>query len=130
MANRVIEMNRDGITEYLGNYDEYLEKKRLIEAGEEENAVSSTKTRTQLDKEKRLERLKRESAKALEMRVKELEAQIARCEERVAELEGAMADPATYQDANRAATVAREHKEAQQELEELYDEWTQTADML
>ena len=56
VATRVIEMRPDGATEYLGNYDDYLEKKRLEEAGEAE-AVPGGMTRTQLDKEKRLKRL-------------------------------------------------------------------------
>ena len=129
VANRVVEMSRDGITEYLGNYDDYLEKKRLLEAGQEEIAAPS-KTKTQLDKEKRVERLKRESVKALKARVGELEGLIAQAEERVAQLESDMADPATYQDAGKAASVARAHKEAQETLEALYDEWTETADTL
>ena len=41
-----------------------------------------------------------------------------------------MADPTTYQDAGKAASVARAHKEAQETLEALYDEWTETADTL
>ena len=41
VANRVVEMRRDGIAEYLGNYDDYLEKKRLLEAGQEEAAAPS-----------------------------------------------------------------------------------------
>ena len=36
VANRVIEMRPDGVKEYLGNYDDYLEKKRREEAGMED----------------------------------------------------------------------------------------------
>ncbi len=126
VANRVIEMTADGVTEYLGNYDDYLEKKRLMEAGAEE-AATGGKTRTQLDKEKRVERLKRESKKALKARVQQLEQDIADTEDLIARLEASMGDAEVYSNPDKAASVAREHKEAQEKLEALYEEWTDTA---
>ena len=126
VANRVIEMTADGVTEYLGNYDDYLEKKRLMEAGAEE-AATGGKTRTQLDKEKRVERLKRESKKALKARVQQLEQDIADTEDLIARLEASMGDAEVYSNPDKAASVAREHKEAQEKLEALYEEWTETA---
>ena len=124
----MIEMSADGVTEYLGNYDDYLEKKRLTEAGAEE-AAAGGKTRTQLDKEKRLERLKRESKKALQARVSQLEQDIADTEELVEKLEASMGDAEVYSNPDKAAAAAREHREAQEKLESLYEEWTDTAAM-
>ena len=126
VANRVIEMSADGVTEYLGNYDDYLEKKRLMEAGAEET-IQGGKTRTQLDKEKRLERLKRESKKALKARVQQLEQDIADAEDLISRLEASMGDAEVYANPDRAAAVARDHKAAQERLEALYEEWTDTA---
>ena len=48
VANRVIEMRPDGVSEYLGNYDDYIEKKRLEALGQLEDATGG-KTKTQLD---------------------------------------------------------------------------------
>ena len=126
VANRVIEMTEDGVTEYLGNYDDYYEKKRLMEAGAEE-AAAGGKTRTQLDKEKRLERLKRESKKALKARVQQLEQDIADTEDLIAKLEASMGDADVYSNPDRAAAAARDHREAKERLEALYEEWTDTA---
>ena len=126
IADRVIEMTAEGVTEYLGNYDDYLEKKRLMEAGAEE-AAASGKTRTQLDKEKRLERLKRESKKALQARVQQLERDIADTEDLIARLEASMGDAEVYSNPDKAAAAARDHKAAQEKLEALYEEWTDTA---
>ncbi|MBO4883804.1 MAG: ABC-F type ribosomal protection protein [Clostridia bacterium] len=126
IANRVIEMSPEGVTEYLGNYDDYLEKKRLMEAGAEE-AAAGGKTRTQLDKEKRLERLKRESKKALKARVQQLEQEIADAEALVERLEASMGDAEVYSNPDKAAAAARDHREAQERLEALYEEWTDTA---
>ena len=96
VANRIIEMRPDGVREYLGNYDDYLEKKRREEAGMED-AAQSGMTRTQLDKLRRQERLRREGKKALEARVAEAERRIAQAEEQIAQLESRMADAALYQ---------------------------------
>ena len=52
VADRIIEMRPDGVKEYLGNYDDYLEKKRREEAGLEDAAASGM-TKTQLDKQRR-----------------------------------------------------------------------------
>jgi ATP-binding cassette subfamily F protein 3 len=84
-------MRADGVDETLGNYDDYLEKKRR--AGFEEADASSGATRTELEKQKRRERLRRESRKALERRVADLEAEIERTEAEIQRLEEKMGDP-------------------------------------
>lgn len=121
-ANRVIEMRPDGVTEYLGNYDNYIEKKRLEAAGLADGDDAG-KTKTQLDKEKRRERLKQDSAKALKLKLKQAEQAIADTEEKIAALEAQMADPETYKSPDAAQNVAREHREAQETLEKLYEDW-------
>lgn len=127
VATRVLEMTADGVREYLGNYDDYLEKKRRELAGEDDVAAP-TLTRTEQEKNKRRERQARESQKARENRVAALEAQIARTEEQIASLEAQMADPATYQSPDKAAEVARAHCDAQAALDALYEEWSEAAE--
>ena len=127
VATRVVEMTADGVREYLGNYDDYLEKKRREAAGEDA-AAAPTLTRTELEKNRRRERQARESQKARENRVAALEAQIARTEEQIASLEAQMADPATYQSPDKAAEVARAHRDAQAALDALYEEWSEAAE--
>ena len=122
VANRVIEMRPDGVREYLGNYDDYLAKKRLEAAGEDALAASG-KTRTQLDKERRRERLKQESAKQLKRQLAEAERAIADAEARIAGMEARMGDPEIYRDPSAAQALAREHREAKEALDALYEDW-------
>ena len=122
VANRVIEMRPDGVREYLGNYDDYVEKKRLEAAGAQEDATGG-KTRTQLDKERRRERLKQESARQLRQKLKQAEQAIADAEAQIAQLEARMADPETYRDADAAQSVAKQHRETQAALDGLYEDW-------
>ncbi len=122
VADRIIEMRPDGVKEYLGNYDDYLEKKRREEAGLEDAAASGM-TKTQLDKQRRRERLLREGKKALEKQLEAAEARIADAEKEIQELETRMADPELYQRPDEARETARRHAELQAGMDALYEEW-------
>ena len=122
VADRVIEMRPDGVKEYLGNYDDYLEKKRREEAGLEDAAASGM-TKTQLDKQRRKERLLREGKKALEKQLEAAEARIAAAEKEIQDLETRMADPELYQRPDEARETARRHAELQAGMDALYEEW-------
>lgn len=121
VANRVIEMRTDGVTEYIGNYDDYLERKnRPIE----QEAVQG-KTRTELEKEKRREKMSRQALRQMKARAQDAEKAVAAKEEEISTLEAQMADPSLYADAPRAAQVQREYRCAQDELQALYEQWEQ-----
>ncbi len=122
VATRIVELTPGGVREYLGNYDAYLEKKRLEASGEEELSASGV-TRTQLDKEKRRQRLAQESEKALKQKLKAAEQGIAATEARIEALEAQMGLPEVYANPAESARVAREHREAQEALDELYETW-------
>ena len=119
VADRVIEMMPDGVTEYMGNYDDYLEKKnRPVE-----QEVVAGKTKTELEKEKRREKMNKQALRQLKVRVQEAEKAVGLKEEEIAELEAQMADPDLYSDARRAAEVQKAYQQAQNDLARLYEEW-------
>ena len=62
VVDKVLVLDENGITEYLGNYDYYIEKKKQVQ---EMNTVEvvEEKTKTQLKEEKRKEREQREAEK-------------------------------------------------------------------
>jgi len=126
VANRVFELTDDGIREYIGNYDDYLEHKRREESGEEE--TESGLTRTQLEKLRRKKKEAEKSEAAKKQYLKDLEEEIARLEEEIPELESKMGLPEVYTDPDASASVAREIKSAQAQLEALYEEWGEIAE--
>ena len=85
-------------------------------------------TRTQIDKEKRRQRVAKESAKALQAKLKKAEGDIAATEERIADLEAQMGLPEIYANPAESARVAREHKDAQDQLDALYELWEELSD--
>lgn len=119
IANRIIEMQPDGVTEYIGNYDDYIERKNRPVAVEAE----AGKTRTELEKEKRREKLSRQALRQLKIRAQEAEKAVGVKEAEIAELEAQMADPSLYSDAQKSADVQRAYQKAQQALQTLYEQW-------
>ena len=119
IANRIIEMQSDGVTEYIGNYDDYIERKNRPVAVETE----AGKTKTELEKEKRREKLSRQALRQLKIRAQEAEKAVGVKEAEIAELEAQMADPSLYSDAQKSADVQRAYQKAQQALQTLYEQW-------
>lgn len=119
IANRIIEIQPDGVTEYIGNYDDYIERKNRPVAVEAE----AGKTKTELEKEKRREKLSRQALRQLKIRAQEAEKAVGVKEAEIAELEAQMADPSLYSDAQKSADVQRAYQKAQQALQTLYEQW-------
>ncbi|MBQ1977581.1 MAG: ABC-F family ATP-binding cassette domain-containing protein, partial [Ruminococcus sp.] len=88
LADRIIEITPEGAKEYLGNYDNYLEKTSVAEAeatlkiGNNENSEKKPKVNEyKLRKEEQAKERKRQNdLKKTEARIEELEAEIAEVE--------------------------------------------------
>ena len=119
IANRIIEMRPEGVVEYMGNYDDYVEKKnRPVE-----QETVAGKTRTELEKEKRREKQSKQALRQLKARAQEFEKAIGVKEEEIAQLEAQMSDPLLYADAERAFAVQKSYQQAQRDLQALYESW-------
>ena len=121
-ATRVMVLEQSGVKEYLGNYDDYFEK---INRGQEPDGDLPQITRTAQDKEKRRSREATQRLKALKLTVSQAEAAVAKAEEEQAALEAQMAAPETYQDAAKAAELAKRYQQVQQEVAQCYEAWEQ-----
>ena len=123
IADRVLVMEPDGVTEYLGNYDDYLEKLAQKNAPEEEFAPQ--KTKTALREEKKREKAAIEAARREKARIANLETQITDLEEQMTKLEIEMSDPEAYQDNARAQSMNKRYNDLQKKIADLYEEWEQ-----
>lgn len=133
IATKVLELDRGGATEYLGDYDYYVEKKleqEELRAMAEQAAKASgsavdnskqDKTSYQQDKEaKKLERQRKR-------RMEEVEARIEQLELEVAEYEELLCDPEIFQDHEKAGEINSKIEAAKETLDELMEEWTELA---
>ena len=124
IADRVLVMEPDGVTEYLGNYDDYLEKLAQKNAPEEE--LAPQKTKTALREEKKREKAAIEAARREKARIANLETQITDLEEQMTKLEIEMSDPEAYQDNARAQSMNKRYNDLQKKIADLYEEWEQS----
>ncbi len=129
LATRVLELSAGGVTEYQGNYDDYVEKKCKLAQGEEEEQTQG-RTRTEIYKEQRKQRMAQNELRQLKARVQDLEKQIAAKEQQVADIEARMGDPSVYQNPQSAAQINQDYAQAQRELEGLYDDWSALSEKL
>ena len=121
VADRILEMRTDGVTEYIGNYDDYIERKnRPVE----QESVAG-KTKTEIEKEKRREKMSKQALRQLKVKAQEAEKAVGAKEAEIAAFEEQMADPALYADAQKAAQINKAYQKAQEDLLVLYEEWEQ-----
>ena len=118
-ADRVMVMNADGVTEYLGNFDDYVEKRDRpqppapMEGGEV--------TRTAATRERKRDRQQAARLRELRAQVKRAEEAIEENERLLQELETKLADPATYADAEAARELGERYRAEQERSEALYE---------
>lgn len=131
MADNVLELSPTGLDYFLGNYDDYVEKKQELaelaaQEQEKKAAVAAKNTSTaasapassyEADKQAKREERNRQR------RIEQLEADIASLEEQIAELEQKLADPEVYND----YVLVQEHTEKLEQtkvkLQASYAEW-------
>ena len=73
VIGRILELKEEGVSEYLGNYSYYQEKKLNPTRFEDYEELANGKTKTQLKDEKKKKREAEKEAKALQLKIKNLE---------------------------------------------------------
>lgn len=124
VADKILVLGENGVTEYLGNYDYYIEKKRqLSEMNKEEN--TETKTKTQLKEEKRKEKEQREIERRSKNKIKKLEDDIEQTEKKIAGLDMMLCQEEIYSNPEKSKEVNLEKAELEDKLASLYEKWEQ-----
>ncbi|HSI66786.1 MAG TPA: ABC-F type ribosomal protection protein [Planococcus sp. (in: firmicutes)] len=125
LSTKVIELTQNGTSEFLGNYDYYVEKKLEIEElkaldaanSPEEQKTSAAPVTSQIDKEaKKLERQLLRQSEERELEMEGLDRQIAQIEEQLCK-------PEVFQDHERVLPLQNQLDELKSEHEEKMFEW-------
>ena len=122
VVNKIYDMSNDGAFQYLGNYDYYLQKKAELE--EEDDEVIVSKTKTQLNAEKKKERENIRDRQQREKVIKNLEHEIEMHENEISELELKLCQPSTYNDKVLIIELNEKLNTYKNKLEILYTHWT------
>ena len=126
VVDKILVLDENGITEYLGNYDYYMFKKRQVqEMSLIQGEDKEEKTKTQLKEEKRKEREQREAEKKNRVKRQNIEKEIETTESKIEELDILLCQEEVYSNPERAKEVSQEKTNLENNLEALYEEWEQ-----
>ncbi len=122
VVDKILVLGENGVTEYLGNYDYYINKKR------EQDEISiitevEEKTKTQLKEERRKEKEQREKEKKNRNKIKNIEKEIEEIEIKIEELDHLLCKEEVYSNPDKSKEVSQEKTNYEDKLAQLYEEW-------
>lgn len=118
LADKIYIMENGKITEHIGDYDEYIENKKMAEAAIDNGKPSPKKTNEyKMRKERESNERKRISA------IKRLEETIAESEEDISNLQNALNSPEIQDDYEALIDLANKLEEKHLNLDLLYSRW-------
>ncbi len=133
-ATRVLELTREKILSYDGNYDDYLnfkERKEAVVFGEP-SANSSASAKSVPDSESKLDWKEQKEAQAqkrkLQNRITALEQTIEKCETRISEIDDLMASPEVCTNSLRLNELGTEREALEEELLSAMTEWEELSE--
>lgn len=120
IASKILDMKSDRMDLYLGNYDYYQEKLREMSLTEEEK---STVTKTQVKKERKKEKLKRDEVKAVRKKIRDIEKDMEDIDKKLKDLTKESLSEGFYDDQARVAELFREMKDLEDMRDDLDENW-------
>jgi ATP-binding cassette subfamily F protein 3 len=129
IATKVWELSSNGLTEYLGDYDYYVEKKaeqeELRKLQQENAPTRSAKSAEPMQDSYEETKRKKQEERKRQRRIAELEEEISSLETAVQALEQQLLDPDVYMNHEKATEVNDQLSAKKSQLEALIDEWTE-----
>ena len=123
IPTRILELTQDGVIEYLGRYDYYLEKKSQGISAKKYFSKVQEKPAGDAAQQRRLKK-EREAEERRRARLSEkLETEISELENQISELEQNLCKPENMSDYELLARLGAEREETEKRLAEAYDEW-------
>lgn len=124
LATRVLALRQDGVKEYLGNYDYYLERTKAETEQQKQSETKKEKPQNDyfLKKQQASEERKRQT------RLKKAEAEIERLDAAIAEIQEQLSSDEVTADYERLLALTEELESLQNEQEAQYEIWEALSD--
>jgi ATP-binding cassette subfamily F protein 3 len=128
VIQRIFELDATGITEYLGNFEYYQNKRN---APEDEIIINTAgKTKTEIKEERRKLRDVQEKKKQLEKDLKSVEKEIENVEKEISGLENQMCLEEVYSNPQKSAEVSKNIINLKDKLNTLYEKWEELSSLV
>ena len=120
-ASRIMELSANTVTNYIGNYDYYLEKRDILapkevkQVSSEKNAAVKDDWKAQKEEQAKLRKRQNDIAK--------IEKSIEQLEKDNSELDEQLALPEVYSDVKQLMKLNEKKQEIEKKLEKLYEDW-------
>ncbi|MBE6822455.1 MAG: ABC-F type ribosomal protection protein [Ruminococcaceae bacterium] len=120
LADKVFFLDENGVTEYVGNYDNYLERSKAAAAqAVEKEPPKANDYKLRKEREAAIRKEKAE--------LRRMEAKIEEVEQQIAELEEQLAKPEIATDYEKAMEITEQLNELHQENDALFQKWSELA---
>lgn len=119
VVDKILELTEEGIKEYIGNYDYYLEKKNEIIVEEEEDY----KTKTQIKLERKKEREELEFIKKKKEEIIRLEKRIEQKEMDIEKIDMLLCKPNIYDEPEKVIELTKKREALEAKINSLYEQW-------
>jgi ATP-binding cassette subfamily F protein 3 len=137
IPDRIVELTSGGLVNYPGGYDYYLEKRESLGSGrayintlgkqareDGEGLLSGQRKVTTSEATRQRDKAVRTEERRKEREIAELEAEIKILEEEMNEIEAKMSEPEVISDYNLLGEYGVKLKHLKEELDHLYEKWT------
>lgn len=123
-ATRILSLNNNNFTNYIGNYDYYLEKCEILEAKDKEDtSPKEVKAETEAKLDWKEQKQANAEKRKLEAKINKIEAEIEKLENKLAELEQEMSNPNVSSNSAKLNEICSKQAEINEKLNSLYEEW-------
>lgn len=133
MATKVIEIEQNGVTLYLGDYDYYLQKKEELEALEQAQQIKDSPKTSSVSEEtsptsspahnRNQQKERQRETRRLTRIIEALEKEMEELEKKLSEVQEELSDPSIYNDQEYATTLSKQNQELQEQQTILLEEW-------
>ncbi len=132
VATRILDLENQGLTNYIGNYDYYLEKKETMVnfTAAPSETVSAAETTVDTDSKLDWKQQKEQQAQLRKKQneLKKVESRIEELENRDKEIDAELEKKEVFTNVAEVTKLSKEKDAIQTELEELYEKWEELSE--
>jgi ATP-binding cassette subfamily F protein 3 len=128
IASRVIEINAVECKNYLGNYDDYIAKKKELESSSQIEIEEESSNETKIDYE--LQKQEKARKQKIQRNIDNCEKEIAEIEDLISKIDEEMADPLNAVNSAKLNELSKKRDSYDEKLSNLFEDWERFSEEL